>query len=319
MNLDDKPLRQPRTSNDVGTPVGSSRRSSDTLVKGTSAAKTKPLVAEAGGAAKVAPPGMVFDSGALSSTVAPAGSAAPVSLHQRILNDIEQRIVSGEWPPGHRIPSEHELTAIYDCSRMTVNKVLTQLARAHMVERRRKAGSFVMRSQSRSAVLEIHDIRTEVQALGKPYRYDLLDRKKRRSLRADIDALELDKAGPVIEVNSLHYAGALPFCLEYRLINLAAVPQAAVESFRDEPPGSWLVSHVPWSSAEHRIRAGAADADMAALLQVPCGSPCLIIQRRTWTGTSPVTFVRLIYPSENHELVAHFSPTHDSAAPSSAG
>lgn len=53
---------------------------------------------------------------------------------------------------------------------MTVNKVLTQLARAGLVERRRKAGTFVMRQQSRSAVLEIHDIRMEVAALGQPYR-----------------------------------------------------------------------------------------------------------------------------------------------------
>lgn len=242
-----------------------------------------------------------------------AEMASTGSLHQRILGDIEQRILSGQWPPGHRIPSEHELTDIYQCSRMTVNKVLTQLARANMVERRRKAGSFVLRSQSRSAVLEIQDIRAEVLALGQPYRYELVSIKKRRSLRADMDALELDAAGPVIELRTLHHAGALPFCLEYRLINLAAVPQAASQSFADEPPGAWLVSHVPWTSAEHRIRAGASDADMAALLKVACGTPCLVIQRRTWTGASPVTYVRLAYPGEHHELVAHFSPTKGGA------
>ncbi|WP_240964812.1 histidine utilization repressor [Acidovorax sp. SRB_24] len=267
---------------------------------------------------KAAAPAAVKAAGKAAAAVpakAPAaGPAATGSLHQRILSDIEQRILSGEWPPGHRIPSEHELTDIYQCSRMTVNKVLTQLARANMVERRRKAGSFVMRSHSRSAVLEIHDIRAEVLALGQPYRYELIGLKKRRSLRADMDALELDKAGPVLELRSLHYAGPLPFCLEHRLINLAAVPQAGSESFQDEPPGAWLVSHVPWTSAEHRIRAGASDAGMAALLRVAPGSPCLIIQRRTWTGESPVTFVRLAYPGEEHELVAHFSPTKEGKA-----
>ena len=247
-----------------------------------------------------------------------AVSTIPGSLHQRILGDIEQRILSGEWPPGHRVPSEHELADIYQCSRMTVNKVLTQLARASMVERRRKAGSFVMRSQSRSAVLEIQDIRAEVLALGLPYHYELVSLKKRRSLRADMDALELDKAGPVLELRSLHYSGALPFCLEYRLINLCAVPQAVAETFKSEPPGAWLVSHVPWTSAEHRIRAGASDAGMAALLKVECGTPCLVIQRRTWTGKNPVTYVRLAYPGEDHELVAHFSPTKD-GKPGSGG
>jgi GntR family transcriptional regulator, histidine utilization repressor len=237
--------------------------------------------------------------------------ALPASLHQRILSDIEQNILSGRWPPGHRVPSEHEFADEYQCSRMTVNKVLTQLARSNMVERRRKAGTFVMRSQSRSAVLEIQDIRTEVLALGLPYRYELIVRKKRRSLHKDMDALELNEPGPVIELTSLHYAGTRPFCLEYRLINLVAVPQAADKAFKDEPAGAWLVSHVPWTSAEHRIRASAADTEMASLLKVKSGTPCLIIQRRTWIGASPVTFVRLAYLGEDHELIAHFSPTKD--------
>ncbi|MBW8787882.1 MAG: GntR family transcriptional regulator, partial [Rhizobium leguminosarum] len=42
------------------------------------------------------------------------------TLHQRILSDIEGRIVSGDWPPGHRIPFEVDLATQYDCSRMTV-------------------------------------------------------------------------------------------------------------------------------------------------------------------------------------------------------
>ncbi|TIP92587.1 MAG: GntR family transcriptional regulator, partial [Mesorhizobium sp.] len=96
----------------------------------------------------------------------------PLSLHQRILSDISERILSGAWAPGHRIPFEHELTAEYKCSRMTVNKALSQLAKAGLIERRRRTGSFVRRPQSQAAVLEIHDIRIEVEALGLPYRYE---------------------------------------------------------------------------------------------------------------------------------------------------
>ena len=99
--------------------------------------------------------------------------AQPASLHQRILADISERIVSGDWPPGHRIPFEHELSAEYQCSRMTVNKALSQLAKSGLIERRRRSGSFVTRPRSQAAVLEIHDIKAEVQALGRPYRYEL--------------------------------------------------------------------------------------------------------------------------------------------------
>ena len=232
-----------------------------------------------------------------------------LSLHERILTEIEQNILSGHWPPGYRIPAEVELTEQYQCSRMTVNKVLTQLARAGLIERRRKAGSFVIRpAQGGSAVLEIRDIRNEVLATGKAYRTELLHRQRRRSIRADMDALQLQRPQSVLYLISMHYADSKPFCLEDRLINLQAVPAAAQESFTQEPPGSWLYQHVPWSSAEHRIRATAADAETAALLKIRKGSPCLVIERRTWTEDQPVTQVKLIYPAEETELVARFSP-----------
>src|SRR3546814_16999838 len=67
----------------------------------------------------------------------------PRSLHDAlpiVRADIEARIRSGAWPPGHRIPFEHELTATYGCSRATGSKALGALARAGIIDRRRRAG-----------------------------------------------------------------------------------------------------------------------------------------------------------------------------------
>ena len=57
------------------------------------------------------------------------GAGKEATLHQKILGDIEGHIVSGEWPPGFRLPFEVNLAEQYGCSRMTVNKVMTQLAK----------------------------------------------------------------------------------------------------------------------------------------------------------------------------------------------
>ncbi len=233
---------------------------------------------------------------------------ASVSLHRRILDEIEARILSGAWPPGHRIPSEHELAAFYGCSRMTVNKVLSQLAGTGLIERRRKAGSFVRRPQSQSAVLEIKDIRAEVIELGMAHRHEIGARERRRSRQRDRERLGLSIPGVVLDVACRHFAGERPFCLEDRLINLAAVPEAGAESFAEVAPGAWLVARVPWTAAEHRIRAVAADADTAARLAILPGAACLVVERRTWMTDRPVTFVRLTYPGEAHGLVARFSP-----------
>lgn len=243
------------------------------------------------------------------AAVPPGGAPPPTSLHQKILADLEERILSGEWPPGHRIPFEHELTARYGCSRMTVNKVLTQLAAAGLIERRRRAGSFVRRPHSQSAVLEIAEIQAEVEALGLPHRFVVDLRKRRRATKADRDLIGLVGSASVLEVCCRHFAGPRPFCLEERIINLAAVPEAATESFGEISPGAWLVRRVPWTAAEHRIRAVPASAAVARALDRPEGHACLHVDRRTWSADHPVTFVRLTYPGEVHDLVARFAPS----------
>jgi GntR family histidine utilization transcriptional repressor len=243
------------------------------------------------------------------STTGTVDAADGGSLHQRILSDISEKILSGAWAPGYRIPFEHELTAEYGCSRMTVNKALSQLAKAGLIERRRRSGSFVRRPQSQAAVLEIHDIRIEVEATGLPYRYERASRHKRRSGIEDTALLELGSAGPVLALECRHFAGLRPFAHEQRLINLAAVPDAADEEFLDTAPGPWLIGRVPWSEAEHRIRAIAADRHIAVALDIDAGAPCLVVERRTWSAEYPVTHVRFTYAAESHALVARFRPS----------
>lgn len=231
------------------------------------------------------------------------------SLYQRILNDIRGKIVSGEWEPGFRIPFEHELTIAYGCSRMTVNKAMSQLAKSGLIERRRRSGSFVRRPRSQAAILEIHDIRTEVEALGLPYRYELVAHGERRSLPTDAELLGPTLPKRLLELQCRHFAGQRPFCQEERLISLDAVPEAAGVTFDDIAPGAWLIGRVPWSSAEHRISAAAADSETAAALDIEEGAPCLVIERRTWSSEKPVTNARFTYAAEAHALVARFSPT----------
>ncbi|MGH8444795.1 MAG: histidine utilization repressor [Solimonas sp.] len=236
------------------------------------------------------------------------------SLHQRILSDIQGHIMSGRWEPGHRIPVEHELVQQYQCSRMTVNKVLTQLAQAGVIERHRKAGSFVSRPHSQSAILPIADIKSEVDALKLPYRFEILERNKRRATRDDRSLLGAEEALPVLELVCRHFAKDQPFCDEYRLINLRAVPGAADDSFSELSPGAWLLRQVPWNVAENRIRAAGAAPDVATRLKIKPKSPCLIVERTTRSMSSAaITYVRLTYPGNLHELVATFTAALGSA------
>ncbi|MDX0451976.1 histidine utilization repressor [Sinorhizobium medicae] len=232
-----------------------------------------------------------------------------MSLHQKILSEVEGHILSGDWPPGYRIPFEHELTQQYGCSRMTVNKALSELVKRGLIERRRKSGSYVSFPQAQSAVMEIHEVKREVQSLGLDYAYRLGERVVRKMASGDEGRIDLPGSSRLLDINCSHFAGGRVFCLEERLINLSAVPEAETETFEAAAPGSWLLGKVPWSTAEHRIRAVAASRTTAQALEIAIGAACLVIERRTWSGGVPVTSVLLTYPGDRHELIAEFAPS----------
>ena len=179
---------------------------------------------------------------------------------------------------------------------------------AGLIERRRKAGSYVTHPRAHSAVLDIHDIKSEVEALGLPYSYALKTRTLRKAKSGERQWLDLADGGPVLHLTAVHSGGRIPFCHENRLINLAAVPEAEKQAFDTVASGEWLLGQVPWSAAEHTIRAAAATDEAAAALGIAAGTPCLVIARRTFSGGAVVTRVELTYPGDRHELVARFSP-----------
>ncbi len=237
-------------------------------------------------------------------------NVAKKSLHSRIIGDIEKEILSGQWPPGHKIPSEQELTELYSCSRMTANKAIVELVNRGLVIRRRKTGSHVAQPRIQTAILEIPDIPNDVKARGLPYRFEKLHHIKRTATPAELELLESASPLHVLELTVLHLAGNQPFCLENRLINLEAIPEATDEAFAVLPPGSWLISQVPWKTAQHRIRATSADKSTSEILQITQGAACLRIERLTKNMGVCLTHAYLTYSGENHELFAEFEPSY---------
>lgn len=229
-------------------------------------------------------------------------------LHARIRAAIEGPILSGEWPPGHRVPFEHELTEQFGCSRMTVNKVLSALAAEGLITRRRRTGSVVAAPRGDRAMLEIQDLAMEAGRAGRAYRHEVLERAVHRAGAGEVARLGVAPGARLLRLVTLHHTDAVPDALEYRIINLDAVPEAEAEAFTESPPGTWLLARIPWTEAEHAVEAIAADATLAAPLGIPRGAACLALERRTWQSGRLVTEARFIYPGGRHRLVGRFSP-----------
>ena len=228
-----------------------------------------------------------------------------VSLHERIRREIAHRILSGALLPGDRLPVEHELMVEYGCSRMTVNKALSALAAAGLIERRKRAGSFVASPRLHAMVLDVPDLMQEIGRRGQSYRFDMLDRKVARG-QGDGGMSDLGP-GRVLIVTGLHHADGRPLAIEHRIVSLNAIPAIEQARFDSEPPGTWLLRHVPWTDAETRISATAASEHDASALGLDAGAPLLRIERRTARGADRITYVSQSFRAEAYDLFARFS------------
>ncbi len=229
-------------------------------------------------------------------------------LYRQIKRAISEPILAGRLEPGARLPSEHDFMAIFQTSRMTVNRALQMLADDGLVRRHRRNGTFVAAQVAEHAVMELRDIIDEVESTGAEYAYELLQRATVQAGKSTAERLCIVRGGKTLHLQCRHFADAAPFVLEDRYINLASVPGARNADFSDVPPSKWLLENVPWSRAEHTILALNASKAVAAKLNIEPGAACLQIERTTWHAERPVTFVTLTYPGSGHRLIGSFTP-----------
>ncbi len=66
-----------------------------------------------------------------------------VRVGDQVFEQMKQLIVSGEWKPGDKLPSETELAAQFGISRVTVRQALQRLSVLNLVEIKLGEGSFI--------------------------------------------------------------------------------------------------------------------------------------------------------------------------------
>ena len=81
--------------------------------------------------------------------------ASPIPIYHQLKMLIRERIKSGVWGPGDRIPTERELCHMYNISRSPVRQALNQLAREGVLTRRPGLGTFVANHVSAEASREV--------------------------------------------------------------------------------------------------------------------------------------------------------------------
>ncbi len=222
-------------------------------------------------------------------------------LFGQIKRAVAGQILRGRWQAGERLPNEEQLSSLYGVSRQTVHKAIALLAREGFLVRRRRAGTFVASVRNDRFALPIEDIGDVIARSGGVYEFRILDRKTLRNGEA-IRWADVPDGTPLLSLECLHLSDGAPIQFERRLVNLDAVPEVADERFDSVAPSRWLVNQVPWSSAEHTVKAINATADIAALLGVEPGTACLSIRRQTVHLNRSITLVHFLSVGERFSL-----------------
>ncbi len=237
-------------------------------------------------------------------------AAAPVSpvlaLYEQIKVFITHKIQDGSWAAGHRLPSESELVAQFRVARMTVNRALRELVEQGRIVRVAGVGSFVAENKPQSTLLQIANIASEIRDRGHDYRCEFLT-AERIAAAPDVAVwLDLRPGESVFHTVCLHLENGIPVQLEDRYVNPRAVPDFLDQDFSVIPPSEYLVRNVPFDQIEHLVDAVLPTAEQAERLAMPLTDPCLLLTRRTWTRTVPVTLVRCLHPASRYRLGSRF-------------
>lgn len=237
-----------------------------------------------------------------------AHATAAMALYEQVKEHIAQRIRSGEWPAGHRLPSEHELVAQFGISRMTANRALRELMNQGSIVRVAGVGSFVAEDKPQSTLLQIANIASEIRGRGHDYRFRLL-KAERVAASPDVAAwMDVRLGDSLFHCVCLHLEDGVPMQLEDRFVNPRLVPAFLEQDFSTCSPSEYLLREVPLEQIEHVVDALLPSAEQAAQLVIGRDDPCLVLTRRTWTHghNEPVTYVRCIHPGRRYRLGSRF-------------
>ncbi len=229
-------------------------------------------------------------------------------LHEQIRRAVCAPIVSGAWRPGRRVPSEHELMALFGAARMTVNRAMRALADDGLITRRRRTGSLVASPVGEHVALSIGGIRAAIEGRGQTYAHENLARRLTRATDDIAGRFEIAAGTALLNLSCRHLAGGRPAALEDYWVNLAALPEAGDELFDTVPPGEWLAARLPWPKSRYSVTAVNAGSAIAKLLDLEPGTACLKIDRRSWLSSVPATFVTSLYPGTSHALTGEVAP-----------
>ncbi|WP_159739736.1 histidine utilization repressor [Vibrio atypicus] len=225
-------------------------------------------------------------------------------LYLQIKQYIDEKITSGQWPIGHRITTEIELTKQFNVSRMTVNKAIRDLVAEGKLQRKPRLGTFVCSADEKaeSPLLDIRNIAEEVKQRGKDYSSKVIHQIAKKADEAIATKLGVMLNTNIFYSEIIHFEDKSPIQLELRWVNAHYAPDYLEQDFTQMTPNQYLSENCPLSAIEHTVEAIVADDHVRSALRLGANEPCLLLNRRTWSHDKLVSSALLYHPGTRYKL-----------------
>lgn len=132
-------------------------------------------------------------------------------LADQVYEIILKSILSGEYQPGNRLPSENELADLYQVSRPTIRTAFSRLGELGYVIRKRGVGTFVTNSPDLVNPLYLSfDVEERISSRGYKPGFKQLSAKIIPADKTLVEQLDIPLESPVLNVHKLFTADEEP-------------------------------------------------------------------------------------------------------------
>lgn len=132
--------------------------------------------------------------------------------YEKIAKDLEEKIKSGLYSNG--LPSERELTKLYDKSRGTIRRVLELLREKTVIRSKRGSGSFVNKGLIEQPLDSIYSLTEDMNRVGKSVETLILDFQRLVPKKYIREKMNLEKKEEVYYIKRLRYIDDIPAIVE---------------------------------------------------------------------------------------------------------
>lgn len=239
---------------------------------------------------------------------APAGLTPAFSpLYQQIKVLILKSLQAGEWKPGDLIPSEMDLAARFRVSQGTVRKAIDELAAENLVIRRQGKGTFVAthaEQQVQYRFLRLMPDSGDISSEG-PAERQIIDCKRLRASADIARPLALRTGEAVLQLRRVLAFQGTPTIVEDVWLPGGPFKGLTADRLATYKGPMYALFETEFGvhmvRAEEKIRAIAADAVSARLLNVAPGEPLLSVERIAYTYNDlPMELRRGLYRTDTH-------------------